>query len=97
MEKDIQFPDQYARRDNGIWFLAIVDDVNTSCSISDEFIDQIIREDSVASYLDVFMDKKDIIYKLAEYKISNNSYGEDGNIAITLEDDSELIDKVSID
>ena len=97
MNKDIQFPDKYARRDNGIWFLALVDGVNTSCSIDDEFIDQYIREDSVASYLDVFIDKKDMIYKMAEYKINNNLYSGDGNIAISLENDSELIEKVSID
>ena len=94
MEKDIQFPDRQAKRDNGIWFQAVVDGTNTNCSISDEFIDQFIREDSVESYLDIFINKKDIINKLAEYKIKNNLCDKDGNISISVEHDVEIIDKV---
>ena len=91
MDKDIKFPDRHARRESCIWFPVVVDEQSIDCIITDKYIDNYLRGDSLASDEDIFMINRGIINILVEYKIKNDLFNKDGSISIKDDYDGELL------
>lgn len=92
MKKDIKFPDQHARRESATWFPVILGNKEISCTITDKFIDEYLRGDSLTSDEEIYTSNIEIIKELVKYKIINNLYNKDGSITITSDYDSGLLE-----
>ncbi len=99
MAKEIIFAARrYQRIENKdcIRFFAVVDsaDTETNCDIFRDCIDQFFREkDDGRSCESIFEERRVEIQAIAEYKIINDLYDDEGNITIS-NNDAELIRRI---